>query len=249
MTSSRLRSVTALAGAVIIVAAASSGITYAATTPPSVVHACINAHGVLRLLANGSCTKGYSKVGIKRSGVPGPRGLRGPVGDRGPLHSGAQFASAATTDPDDVQTQSVLVPQLQLEVETLCSGVGTVFGTARVVLHDLGSGSGYSVSGSAFVRRTRHYPAITSAASGQTTLPAGLSHISLTEPADLPEQTVELAIVYGDGPSFGELTTQMTAQLIVRRGKTTASLQIYLNLVAVDPVNVCGAWAFVTPAG
>ncbi len=66
------------------VATAATGITYAATTGGTAVHACRNSAGTLRLIdSHGHCPSNYTKVWISERGPRGPRGYRGLPGEPG----------------------------------------------------------------------------------------------------------------------------------------------------------------------
>jgi hypothetical protein len=99
-------------------AVAATGITYAATTTTTkVVYACANGKGTLRLLTNGRCPTGFTKVGINKTG---PRGPRGPKGVTGPPGPGALAVSASSTT-STVDTHDLAIPGMGMTLRASCA--------------------------------------------------------------------------------------------------------------------------------
>jgi hypothetical protein len=223
----RLRPVLALGAAALVVAAGATGITYAATSPQT-VYACINSHGVLRLLANGHCAGGYSKVGINRHAV---RGARGPVGPAGVAGPGTRYVAVTHTTADFV-SRSVFVDTLNLNVRAECN-VGGLPTISRIYFEKDGT-SDYTVTGSAVVvgsanityAGTSHFPG------------AGLIPIEFTEQGSA-QSSVQFYISGGGGDSG-----QMSADLTVERAGKTALVHFYID----QNPEKCRAQAWVTPS-
>jgi hypothetical protein len=222
----RLGPIATLTAAAVVVALCAAGVTYAATTPQT-VQACINSHGVLRLLSNGHCATGYAKVRINRSAVRGPRG---PAGSRGAVGPGPLYVGVTHTTPDFVH-ESVFVKSLNLNVRAECN-VGGLPTISRIYLEKLAT-TKFTVTGSAI-----------SFGSPPTFEYAGTSHflgsgsipVRFTEPGSA--QTSVQIYVSGGTPG------QVSAELTVTRDGTSALIHFYID----QSPGKCAAQAWVSPA-
>jgi hypothetical protein len=222
----------AVAATAIAVAAATSGITYAATrATPQVVYGCINSHSVLKLLANGHCANGYAKVGINRSGVRGPRGLKGPTGAAGP---GVRTAYV-TSMTDTGKNTTISIASIHLNVYLVCN-VGA-FSQSSVYLIDNGGASAYRVTGWADVTLGGGFADVTPAGNDDS-LSGGLTALDFTQPGDEPS-AVEFRAYTNSGAS-----PRMRADLTIRRDGHTWIVRFYVDQ---NPTK-CRSWAAVIPA-
>lgn len=235
MTAVTIRPLVALVAAALAVAAVAAGTTYAATrTSPQVVHACVNPHGTLKLLSNGRCAPGYSKVGIDRSGVQGPPGRRGPRGAAGP---GPQVASAMSTTATP-GSQDVLVAALNLRVRTICN-VGGLPSATEVYFSETSGTADIVVSGSVLVQKSGGAASYSNEGT-QKFFADGLSQVEITEPGDDPYDLHFIADAAGGN------TVRMRAELTFERAGKTALVRLFLDQ---DPThNRCRSSAAVIPA-
>lgn len=220
---------TVLAGGALI-AAAATGITYAATRDGDSVHACANSKGTLRLLnAHGHCPKHYSKVTLNEQG---PRGKTGKTGKTGPPGPGAIRLAVSSTSGLSKQ-ESTQIAGSTLTVEVLCSPADD----AQVYINADGAGAPWTFEGNA------------SGTAGSATLlyenpngsPAPTQQIAQTAEIVAGEQG-------GDAHSV-EFTTDadtLEASVLVAQGDHMFTVQ--LGAYVAEDDSSCWAHALVTPA-
>lgn len=213
-------------------AAAATGITYAATTTTTkVVYACANSNGTLKLLANGQCPTGYSKVAINKTGARGPRGPRGATGPAGPGTVTLRAASASST-PNSV---SKPIPGLGLTVEGSCSAAAA----STISFKDTTASADYTVVGSYELANTGADATYTANNSGHFLAP-GFGTVDFTQAKQLG--AVSSFLVTTQTGSGGRLAGDVTVQ----RGTKRVLVHFLLN--QVDPAPSCFVQIDFTPS-
>ena len=223
MPASRTRHVILIALGAVAVAAAASGITYAATvTTPQVLHACSNAKGTLRLLQNGHCPAGYSKVGINKQG---PRGLPGP----GAVRLAVKSASCGVCS----QTSGAIAGS-GLTVEVLCDPQQD----AQVYINVAVAGSAFTVEGDASYSGTGDGNALWLNAAGDGVVTTHLTSTPTVLSTEQVGSEHSVEFTAPGGSLVGDvLVTQANHMFSVEFGEYR------------DGSNNCWAHALVTPAG
>jgi hypothetical protein len=207
MTRSRARRIAILGLVLATSAAAATGITYAATTTTTkVVYACANNAGTLKLLSNGHCPTGFSKVGINKTGARGPRGPRGATGPAGPGTVTLRAASTSST-PNSV---SKAIPGLGLTVTVSCSADSA----STVAFKDSTASADYTVAGSYQFADTGADGAYDANNSGHF-LATGLGTVDFTQAKQV--DAVSDFLVTNQTGAGGTLTADLTVQRGTKR--------------------------------
>jgi hypothetical protein len=213
-------------------AALATGITYAATTTTTkVVYACANGKGTLRLLSNGKCPTGYSKVGINKRGARGPRGLRGPAGPGAlSLHAASSTSTASS--------QGIGIPGMGLTAQVTCDAISSG-ATSVLSFTDETASAKYTVSGSYQLSAATGTSVFLIYGGGShPDLASGLNTIEYSQAKSLHAAS-QLEMQYAAGAG-GDLT----GDLAVQRAGKTALVHVVLHQ---DPSH-CFVLAEVTPA-
>jgi hypothetical protein len=228
MSMSRAARITVTALAATAVAAAATGITYAATTTTlSVVYACTNSHGTLRLLSStGRCATGYTRIAMNRTGPRGPRGYtgstgpRGSVGPTGPAGPGAlsihAASSTSTTDFADLP-----ITGMGLTIHAVCSAT-QVGSQSGLYILDTDASADYDVVGSYNLSAPGAHAFLAYAGTSHPNLAAGLGPIEFTQPAQQNANS-EFVLQYDSGAGG-----QMSADVTVKRSGKTLLIHLFL---------------------
>lgn len=220
MPMNRIQRVAATIAAAGAIAAASTGITYAATSNAT-VYGCANVHGALRLLSSsGKCPAGYHKVAISLHPAPGKRGAAGAKGAAGAAGAtGVRGTSAiALLNRTTTATQSVVtrkLPNVGLIAYSVCNA-----DNAEIVLFDDNGIGDYDVQGRSLIALGGSGKALLTANSQTQPLPAGPSTVFYRQAA-------------GGGSAIYIKAGQLADHLLLTRNGTSVSLDLFL-LSAAD---------------
>jgi hypothetical protein len=217
----------------LVVAAAASGITYAATaTTPQVLHACSNAHGMLRLLQNGHCPHGFSKVSLNKQGPRGLTGARGATGPAGPR----PFTVRAASDNATSSFQDHPIDGLGLTVHPVCNvAAGSSSG---LYLHDTTGSVGYTVNGSYNLTANGAHALLVYNGGSHPNLAPDLGLVEFDQPAQVGANA-EFVVQYDAGAGG-----QLAADVVVTRSGKKVLIHLFLSQSSTH----CVAQAEVTPA-
>jgi hypothetical protein len=215
-------------------AGAATGITYATTaTTTKVVYACANAHGTLKLLSNGQCPTGYSKVAINKRG---PRGARGPKGDTGPAGPGT-FTLKGVSTTTTVGSQQKAIPGMGLTARALCNASENGTQSSLYLFDDTASDD-YTVVGSYNLSATGAHAFPAYQLSSHSNFPAGLGTIDFLQTKFL-HANGEI-VLQRDSSSGGLITGDVTV--------TRAGVVAVIHFLLYQGASNCLAQVDVTPA-